>query len=275
MISLLLSTLITVSSPSTGFDSSARADESHDLLALAETEYRAGLEARADSARARPHFRSAALAYERLWSLGFRTPALARNLAQSHLLAGDLARAIRAYHWGQRIAAHDPELRAGLAYAREQVRYPSTGRLATEARYRDRNSFLRFGPAWLFGSIAVGIYLIAFLMLARGWMSRKPMWFALGGVLVTVSILVGGAVLWEDKHMADENALPLVIVAGDGAALHRGNGVEFPLRIDERLPEGVEMIVITERGGWYQVYLAGGTIGWVDERQVIPVNEPR
>jgi tetratricopeptide (TPR) repeat protein len=258
-------------SPRTEVDIDMRAENASALLAQAEGEYRAGLEARMNSNNARPHFRSAAAAYERLWQLGYRNPTLARNLAQAHLLAGDLARAIRAYHLGQRIAAHDADLRAGLAYAREQVHYPLTGNLSNEARYHDRNSLLRYGPAWFFGALAFAIYLVAFLLLARGWMSRRPVWFTLGGVLITVSILVGGAVLWEDKHLADENALPLVVVAGDGAALHRGNGAEFPLRIAERLPEGVELIVLVERGGWFQVHLAGGTIGWVDARQVIPV----
>jgi hypothetical protein len=247
------------------------AEDVRELLTLAESEYRAGLSVQADATLARPHFRMAAAAYEGLWLFGHRSPVLARNLAQCYLLAGDLARAIRAYHLGQRLAAHDSAVRDGLAFAREQVRYPLTGNMAKEARYHDRRSLLRHGPAWVFAAIAFAIYLTAFLLLARGWMSRRPLWFALGGILLLMSILVAGAVLWEDKHLSDENALSLVIVDHDGAALHRGNGGEFPPRIDERLPEGVEMIVLTERGGWFQVQLAGGIIGWVDARQVIRV----
>ncbi len=267
MIALLLA--VTLATP---LDAPIPATSEDDLLILAESEYRAGLEARADAVKAMPHFRAAASAYEQLWLSGRRHPALARNMAQAHLLSGDLARAIRAYHLGLRIAAHDPDLRAGLAFARERVRYPMIGNLAREAAYRDRRTFLHAGPAWLFGALAAGVYLIAVLALARGWMSRRPMWWGLGGTLAIVAILMAGAVLWEDKHLTDEKALPLVIATGDGADLHRGNGNEFPLRIAERLPEGVEMIVLSERGGWFQVQLAGGAVGWVEARQVVRVN---
>ena len=266
MIALLLATTLSASP-----DMPAAVLNESELLALAEAEYRAGLESRSDSAKARPHFREAAAAYERLWHRGKRNPVLARNLAQAHLLAGDLAQAIRSYHLGLRVAAHDSDLRAGLTFAREQVRIPMTSNLAKEATARDRNTFLRYGPAWFFGVLAAGVYLVAVLALARGWMSRRPFWWIFGGVLAVLAILMAGAVLWEDKHLTDERAVPVVIVSNDGTALHRGNGTEFPLRIPERLPEGVELVVLSERGGWLQVQLSGGTIGWVDARQVIRI----
>ena len=267
MIGLFLSATLAVSP-----QPSASTMNEGELLNLAEAEYRAGLEARADTVKAIPHFREAAAAYESLWLSGNRNPALARNLAQAHLLAGDLAHALRAYHLGLRIAAHDPDLKAGMAYARQQVRYPANGNLAAEAKYRERRSLLRYAPAWQFGIAAASVYFLAALILARGWMSRRPLWWALGGTMMVVAMLVAGNVLWEDRHLTDERSLPLAIVTEEGASLHRGNGTEFPLRLPERLPEGVEMIVITERGGWLQVYLGGGAVGWVDARQVVRVD---
>lgn len=267
--------LVLALSTLTSVEASSPAAVETNLLALAETEYRIGLEMRGDAARARPHFERAAVAYEELWQQGQRNLALARNMAQAHFLAGDLARAIRAYHLGMRMAAHDPDLRAGLAFARDQVRFPVNGNLAKEAAYHDRRTFLHHGPAWLFGALAAGVYLIAALLIARGWMSRRPLWWGLGGFLAVISIMMAGAVLWEDKHLADENALPIVIVLGDGAPLHRGNGREFPLRIAETLPEGTEMIVLIERGGWYQVRLGGGAIGWVEASRVIAVDQTK
>lgn len=266
MICLLLSATLSVAS-----QAQTLTLNEGELLDVAESEYRAGLDARADASKAIPHFREAVATYEALWKRGIRNPSLARNLAQSYLLAGDLAHAIRAYQLGMRIAAHDPDLQSGLAFARGQVRYPVNGNLAREAQYHDRRSLLRVGPAWLFGAVAVAAYLFALLALARGWMSRRPVWWALGGTMMIVAILVAGAAIWEDKHLTDEKALPLAVVNKEGAFVHRGNGTEFPLRLVERLPEGVEVIVIAERGGWLQVYLGGGAVGWVDARQVVRV----
>ena len=266
MIALLLMATMAVAP-----DDSEAAISNGDLLALAESEYRAGIDARADAAKARPHFAKAAAAYERLWRNGHRSAGLARHLAQAYLLAGDLPQAIRAYHLGMRLVPHDSDLQAGISYAREQVRYPMTGNLSEIGRYRDRNSILRYAPAWFYGLMAIAIYSLALLSLARGWMSRRPIWWVTGGVLGVLAMLTTAAALWENKHIADDNALSLVVVKGDGTMLHRGNGTEFPIRLTERLPEGVEMLVLTERGGWLQVQLAGGVVGWVDARRVVRV----
>lgn len=242
-----------------------------DPLAEARESYRAGLEARADAAKARPLFRHAAEACERLWALGHRNPALARNMAQAHLLAGDLPRAIRAYHLGLRLAPNDRDLRAGLAHTREQVPYPAGGALADSARPRERRSPLRFAPATVVYAGAAGLYLLGFLALARAWMTRRPGWWAAGATMLVLAIGVGLWTGWEADRLAAEYSQPLVIVEKGGTSMHRGNGAEYPWRVPERLPEGVELRVLGERGGWLQVQLAGGEVGWVDERRVVKV----
>jgi tetratricopeptide (TPR) repeat protein len=240
-----------------------------DLRAEAEAAYSAGLESRTDAAKARPLFARAAAAYERLWQIGPRTPALARDLAQSYLLAGDLARAIRAYRLGLRLAPSDRVLRAGLDFARQQVAYPVIGNLVESARPRERRSLLHMAPAILFYAAAGGFYLLGCLGLARGWMTRRPFWWSAGGAgLILAAVLVGGT-MWEAQRLADEDRRPFAVIVGGGAGLHKGNGDEFPLRKPERLPEGVELHLLTERGGWLQIQLAGGEIGWVARERVL------
>jgi tetratricopeptide (TPR) repeat protein len=240
-----------------------------DLRGEAEAAYRAGLEARADAAKARPCFARAAAAYERLWQIGPRTPALARDLAQTHLLAGDLARAIRTYRLGLRLAPSDRDLRVGLDFARQQVAYPVTGSLTESARPRERRSLLHVAPAILFYAAAGGLYLLGCLGLARGWMTRRPSWWAVGGAGLILAAALAGGTAWEAQRRADERR-PFAVVAGGGTGLHKGNGDEFPLRVPERLPEGVELSVLAERGGWLQVQLAGGEVGWLDRARVVP-----
>ena len=45
--------------------------------------------------------------------------------------------------------------------------------------------------------------------------------------------------------------------------LRTGNSDEYPRRQDARLPAGVELKVLNERGGWLHVELANGVAGWV------------
>ena len=243
-----------------------------ELLAEAQEQYRAGLEARADSAKARPHFARSAAAFEELWRRGVRNPLLARDLAQAYLLAADLPRAIRVYHRGLRIAPDDPALLAGLAFARDQVAYPAGSNLAEIARPHPGWSLGRWVPLRRVALAAVLLYAFGWLALARAWMKRLTLWWVLGGLMLAASALLGGALWWEDVRQEREARSSLAIVARDGTVLRTGNTADYPPRIDTPLPRGVETRVLAERGGWLQVELAGGAVGWLPRGRVVTVD---
>ena len=251
--------------------STASSAELADICLRAEEAYHAGLEARADAKIARPLFRQAAADYERLWQLGVRNPLVARNMAQAHFLAGDLGRSIRAYHLGLRLAPHDKDLHSGLSFAREKVSYPVAGNLAESCQPRDQSSMLRIASADVFRCIAAGLYLFAFLAFARAWMTRRPIWWTFGGLLIASAGVVMGGLVREEMHRIDDNRLSLVVVEANDTPLRRGNSAEYPLRLGDRLPAGVELRVLSERGGWLQVQLAGGEIGWLERERVVTV----
>jgi hypothetical protein len=244
-----------------------------DLMAEADGAYRAGIEARADSARARPQFRRAAEAYEGAWASGPRSPALARNMAQSRLLAGELGGCIRAYRRGLRDFPHDPDLRAGLAFARGQVAYPHVGDLAEAARSREAETMLDRVPASFhrLAWVAVAVAALGWLTLARGWLGARGGLALAGGVLILAGAATGGWLWWEDGKLRARWAEPTAVVTGPGAELRMGNSDEYPKRLDGRLPAGVELKVIGERGGWLHVELAGGAAGWVPKGRVVEV----
>jgi hypothetical protein len=239
----------------------------------ADAAYRAGIEARADAARARPQFRRAAEGYEAAWATGPRSPALARNMAQSRSLAGDLAGSIRDYRRGLREFPHDPELRAGLAFARNQVAYPHTGDLADAARLREAETPLDRVPvsfqrlAWA----AVVVAAFGWLTLARGWLGARGGLALTGGALILTGASLGAWLWWEDGKLRSRWAEPTAVVTGSGADLRMGNSDEYPKRLDGRLPAGAELKVVGERGGWLHVELAGGAVGWVPKGRVVEV----
>jgi hypothetical protein len=242
-------------------------------LAQADAAYRAGMAARADTAKARPHFLRAAETYEASWDGGNQTPAVARNMAQSRFLAGDLGRCVRDYRRGLRVFPHDPELRRGLAFAREQVAYPYAGELADAARPSEAASPLdRFRmPPLRLAWVAVGLSALGWFVLARAWFTARGGLALFGGALVLTATALGGWLWWEDSRLRARWGEPTVVVVGSGAELRTGNSDEYPKRLDGRLPAGVELKVLGERGGWLHVELAGSAAGWVPRDRVAPV----
>jgi len=246
--------------------------DDRDLAASAVSNYLAGLETRDDSAKAKPLFRQAAAQFEQLWKLGVRNPRLAQNMAQAQLLAGDVARAVAAYQMGLRLAPHDSELRAGLAFARGQVQYPVNGNLAESARPRDRSSLLRIAAADDLRLAALVLYFLASMAIARAWMTRLPGWWMTGALFMLLACATAVTVWLDERRFATEQKNKLVIVLENGSSLYRGNGGEYPRRFSEPFPAGVELHVLAERGGWYQVQLAGGEVGWISRKQVVDVD---
>jgi hypothetical protein len=243
---------------------------SNDSLAEAAAEYRAGLELRDDSARARPHFIRAAEAYESHWASGSRTPDVARNLAQARLLAGDLGRAIRDYRRGLSVAPQDPDLRRGLQRAREQVAYPLTGDVAQAARPQEHLSTIeRIGiPLSRLALAVLALWIIGWFVLARGWLTCRGGLTLFGGAIVVAALLLGGGLVWEDGHAKAQWSMPTAVATAP-VELRTGNSDEYPRRLDNKLPAGVEVQILGERGGWLHVELADGSAGWLPASSVV------
>ena len=245
-----------------------------DTLADADAAYRAGVEARADAARARPSFVRAAEGYEAAWANGPRDPTLARNMAQSRYLAGDLGASIRNYRRGLREFPHDPDLRAGLAFARGQVAYPHVGDMADAARPREAETVFDRVPvpfyrlAW----VVIAVAGIGWLTLARGWVTARGGLALTGGAMILGAAAAGGWLGWEDDKLRARWAEPTAVVTGSGTDVRTGNSDEYPKRLEGRLPAGVELKVLGERGGWLHVELASGPVGWVPKGRVVTVD---
>jgi hypothetical protein len=162
-------------------------------------------------------------------------------------------------------------LQVALENARSSVGYPLTGDLSNQCRRSLSQSISnRMSPteAW---SIAAVLWLLACGGIARFAMTRAVWWLMFAGVTSVALALLGGVWLQDYRQNQRENADPLVIVADD-VFLRRGNSKEYPTRLEPRLPRGVELKELSRRGGWVQVRLASGAIGWLPDAAVISVN---
>jgi hypothetical protein len=248
-----------------------RASSPAETLAAAEAAFAEGVELRDDSARAKPAFSRAAAKYDALWNQGFRTPELALNRARAHRLAGNLPRSIAALHDGLAVARFSRALQVELEDARAAVQFPLDGELAAQCRpLRISGVSRRMSPAdaWVLTGV---LWLVACATAVRFIMTRNTYWLALTG-LTLVGLTVLG-VLWvqDARHRARDESLPLLIVADD-VTLRRGNAAAYlpPPKLDTPLPKGTEVRELARRGGWVQVQLTNGAVGWLPESATIP-----
>jgi hypothetical protein len=240
---------------------SARADSLDLTAGHAEASFAAGVAERGDADAARPHFAAAAAGYDALWAAGRRNPAVGLNRARARRLAGDLPGAVVALHEALAVAPADRSLRVELEDARGAVPYPLTGELAGQCRPAANGGVSsRMSAAEAFA--LVGLFaLAAGLAAARFAMTRAPAWAGVGGLFLVALAALGG-LWWHDLPGRDDRP---VVVLRDDSFLRRGNADSYPPRFEARLPRGVEARELARRGGWVQVELAGGAVGWLPE----------
>jgi hypothetical protein len=231
-----------------------------DVVRRAEEEFAEGVRLRSSAEKARPHFRAAATYYEELRRRGANNPLLNRNLGNAYLLAGDLPRAVVNYHRGLRLAPADPALRESLARAREMVAYPREGNFGRPPDDARPSWLPALSPRWLFAG-ALGLYVLACGCLTRWRMVRRGRILAVGVAALLGAGLLGAALLVEQAGR--ETKRPLVVIAEDDVLLRKGNGLTYPPRYETSLHRGVEARLLFVRGGWLQIELAGGEVGWV------------
>lgn len=217
-----------------------------------------GLSHRDDAVAARPFFRTAAAAYDADWNRGPRTASLAFDRGRAHRLAGNRPAAILAFRQGLLEFPWDADLQTGLVEARSGIDYPAEAEPSERLRPDPPSGWRsRVSPTDLAAAST-----LASLLLAWGigrWVTVR----IFGSRVAIVGGVVGIAVIaWASVELGDVGLAPAV-VAETLTTLRRGNGDSYPPRLPDPLPVGTEIEVIGERGGWLQVRIAGGAIGWL------------
>ena len=244
-----------------------------DLLKQAETAFHEGARLRHRPGEARRAFAEAAERYEGLRRRGAANPALFRDEGDAYLLADDLPRAILAYRRGLRLAPNDGVLRGNLEYARSQVALTPPGKLGRPPAEVLPPWLPRPSPRIILG-LALVVYTIGWLALARWWMLRRRGLLVAGGVALAAALLLGGLFgVWTNTLQQQERH-PLVVIADDGVLLRRGNGLTYPPKYETPVNRGVEARLLVGRGDWRKVELAGGEGGWVPRKYTLLDAEP-
>lgn len=203
-------------------------------------------------------FTDAAAAYEKIIAGGTVSPSLYFNLGNARFKAGQIGRAIAAYRQAEKLSPRDPNVKANLQFARDQV--PNTKPPATSfwMQILDRLTL----NEWT--SIAAIFFWLWFLLLAFGqW---KPDWrktlrgyaIALG---IVSALLIGCTIFAAERH-----SNKAAVVVTQEAVVRRGPFDEsqsaFALR------DGAELTVLDKKENWLQVADTSNRIGWVAENQI-------
>ena len=203
-------------------------------------------------------FSDAASAYEKLISSGAVAPAVYYNLGNSLYKAGEIGRAIVAYRQAERLTPHDPDLRANLQFARQQVQGPTF----EASRWELWLGVLTLNEWTWAGVLAVWI---TFLLLAARqlWPKAKRSlrnWAILSGATALAVVGCLGCAL------AHRNAVHIGVVTAKETEVRTGPFDESPGVFTAH--DGSELRVLDQKNGWLQVTDGKSRVGWLKSDEV-------
>jgi tetratricopeptide (TPR) repeat protein len=203
-------------------------------------------------------FPEAATAYEQLKQSGVKSPALYFNLGNALLKSGQPGRAILAYRAVERLTPRDPDVRANLQFARNQVQgptiKPASWQISVAKLTLNEWTLLACGSVWLW------------LFIAAAWQWRSQWRRSLRGLLAgwgLASILICACfatALYENRFV--QNA---VVVAREAVVRHG------PLQESQNaftLHDGSEVRVLDRKDDWLFVTTDLRRAGWLRQDQV-------
>lgn len=210
-------------------------------------------------------YRNAAGAFEQLRATGVAAAALDFNLGNALFKSGQIGRAIAAYRAAERIAPRDPDVRANLQFARNQVEGP------TRPVNRWERWFSRLTVNEWTGLAATGFWL-GFLLLALGqW---RPGWRPRLRAYVMASAtgtLLGAAGLVMALRF--DRGVTTAIVVQREVVVRSSPFEESESAFNAH--DGAEFDVLDAKDNWLQITDGGKRIGWIKRDAVLLLGAPK
>jgi len=203
-------------------------------------------------------FPEAARAYETILQTGATSPALLFNFGNAEFKSGHLGRAIAAYQRAEQLSPRDAELRANLAFARNQVQ----GVTLRESRWQNWVGALTLNEGAAL--TAVLLWLTFGLLIARQIRPALVPKLKSATWIFTALTVFSATVLGKQaaNHFSNANA----VVVADNVTARSGPFEDAQSAFTAR--DGAEMSVLSRREDWVQVADGAGKIGWLPAKQV-------
>jgi tetratricopeptide (TPR) repeat protein len=214
--------------------------------------------AAANELYARGNFAAAATAYEQILQSGAQSVPLLFNCGNAEFKAGHLGRAIVAFRRAALLEPRAAELRANLAFVRNQV----SGSSQHPGRWQDWFSLLTLNEGAVLTAVLLWV-LFALLAIRQIRPALVPRLRAF--TRATAVLTVCSAAVLALQATAHFNA-SVAVVTGPEATARSG-----PLDDAQSvftIHDGAELRVLDRHDGWVQAADAAGKIGWLNTSQV-------
>lgn len=205
-------------------------------------------------------FADAATAFERILQTGQASAALYFNLGNAWFKSGQLGRAISYYRLAEQLAPRDPDIRANLQFARNNV---SGGATRPADRWRRWTGRLTLNE-WT--ALATGALWLWFVLLALGRL-RPALRKSLRGYTATAGAVTGLLAVGLAMAGYDRLVVRRAIVINRESVVRYGPLEESQSFYTAR--DGAELTVGDQQNGWIEVTDAAGRKGWLRRDQVL------
>ena len=203
-------------------------------------------------------FSDAVNAYEKIIQNGAQSPALWFNAGSAEFKAGHLGKAIAAYRQAELLAPRDAELRANLAFVRNQVQ----GATIRESSWQNWVGSLTLNEGTLLTAalfwLTLGIFVVRQIRPAL-----VPKLQGVTRILVVLTIFSATVLgLQAANHFSNGTAVVTVAEATARSGPFDDAQSAFTVR------DGAELSVLDQRDGWVQVANNAGKSGWLSTKLV-------
>jgi uncharacterized protein YgiM (DUF1202 family) len=203
-------------------------------------------------------FSDAATAYEKMLQTGTRSSALLFNCGNAEFKSGHLGKAIAAYQQAAQLSPRDAELRANLAFVRNQVQ----GASQREGRWQNGLGALTLNECTM---LAVVLF-----WLTLGLFAIRQIRPVLAAKLQTTTRILAGLTILSATVLGVQAANYYfnnrAVVVADSVIARSGPFDDAQTAFTTR--DGAELSVLDRRDGWVQVADGAGKSGWLPAKQV-------
>ncbi len=204
------------------------------------------------------NFSDAANAYEKIIQSGAQSPALWFNAGSAEFKAGHLGKAIAAYRQAELLAPRDAELRANLAFVRNQVQ----GATVRESSWQNWVGSLTLNEGTVLTAALFWLTLAIFAVRQI----RPALVQKLQGVTRILVVLTIFSATVLGLQAANHFNASVAVVTVDDATARSGPFDDAQTVFTAR--DGAELKILDRHDDWVQVANSAGKIGWLSVKQV-------
>ena len=203
-------------------------------------------------------FPAAATAYEKILSTGAQSSSLLFNAGSAEFKAGHLGKAIAAYRQAELLAPRDAELRANLAFVRNQVQ----GATVRESSWQNWVGSLTLNEGTVLTAALFWLTLAIFAVRQI----RPALVQKLQGVTRILVVLTIFSATVLGLQAANHFNASVAVVTVDDATARSGPFDDAQTVFTAR--DGAELKILDRHDDWVQVANSAGKIGWLSVKQV-------